>query len=112
MLNKNGVSVKIIDKDNAGFATVKGVYLSTFHAAKGLEFENVFIPFLSNQTFPDMETINSASDKKRALADELKLLYVAVTRSKYGLFMSFHNELSELFPYKSKNYDYIKEDEL
>lgn len=112
LLNKSGVSVKIIDKDNAGFATVKGVYLSTFHAAKGLEFENVFIPFLSNQTFPDMETINSASDKKRALADELKLLYVAVTRSKYGLFMSFHNELSELFPYKSKNYDYIKEDEL
>lgn len=104
---KKGIHAHIIDKDHAGFATVKGAYLSTFHAAKGLEFENVFVPFLNEGTYPDSETIETAIDQKGALAGELKLLYVAVTRSKYGLFMSFHGRLSHLFPTASPNYQYI-----
>lgn len=106
-LSQKGVHATIIDKDQAGFASVKGVYLSTFHAAKGLEFENVFIPFLNEGAYPDSETINSSADQRSALASELKLLYVAVTRSKYGLFMSYHGQLSRLFPSTSSNYQII-----
>lgn len=106
------IPVTVINKDHAGFATVKGIYLSTFHAAKGLEFENVFIPFLSEGILPDPDTIAAATDTKSAMSNELKLLYVASTRSKFGLFMSFHGQLTTLFPSTSTNYDQINGDEL
>lgn len=109
---RNGIIPTIIDKNRAGFANAKDVYLSTFHAVKGLEFENVFIPFLSDENFPDKEILENATSKERALADELKLLYVAATRSKYGLFMSYHGNLSPLFPESSTNYDKVYGEEL
>ncbi len=102
---KHGIVPTTINKDQAGFVNAKDVYVSTFHAVKGLEFENVFIPFLSNSVFPDKETLEKAATEARALADELKLLYVAATRSKYGLYMSYHETLTQLFPVGSKNYD-------
>ena len=100
-----------INKDTPGFATSKTIYLSTFHAAKGLEFEYVFIPFLSDDKFPRNDIIANATSKKMAYANEIKLLYVAVTRSKYGLYMSYNGNLSPLFP-KSNNYDCYTEDGL
>lgn len=111
-LKRNGLTPTIINKDQAGFSNVKDVYLSTFHAVKGLEFENVFIPFLSDEIFPDKDTLKNASSQESALADELKLLYVAATRSKYGLFISYHGKLSQLFPANSINYDKIEGAEL
>lgn len=107
IMGSKGIPTTVINKEQAGFATVKGVYLSTYHSVKGLEFENVFIPFLSNDTFPDPDTIRNAADERSSLADELKLLYVAATRSKYGLLMSYHDELSCLFPSESGNYESI-----
>ena len=77
-----------------------------------MEFDNVYIPFLSNDIFPEQEAFNKAIDKSSMLADELKLLYVAVTRSKYGLFMSYHGEVSSLFPTKAESYDYYNGEEL
>ena len=111
IFSQSGISATVINKDQAGFATVKGVYLSTFHSVKGLEFENVFVPFLTKGIFPDSDTIDKATDKQAALADELKLLYVAATRSKYGLFMSYHQTLSSLFPEKATSYSYIDGEE-
>ena len=111
-LSKNGINANIIDKDHAGFANVKGVYLSTFHAAKGLEFENVFVPFICEGIYPDPEVLENTIDEKGVLANELKLLYVAATRSKYGLFMSFHKQLSRLFPVDSSNYQEINGEDL
>lgn len=101
-----------IDKDTTGYAHIKAVYLSTFHAAKGLEFENVFVPFLSEKRFPDSDTINRATSKEEAYADEIKLLYVAVTRSRYGLYMTYSGLLSSLFPKESSNYDYSNEENM
>jgi len=104
-LTRSGMTPTVIDKNQAGFGSVKDIYLSTFHAVKGLEFENIFIPFLCDDIFPDKETLENATSVERALADELKLLYVAATRSKYGLFMSYDGTLSQLFPEASANYD-------
>ncbi len=112
IMNRAGVCTRVINKDQAGLSTVKGVYLSTYHSVKGLEFENVFVPFLTAEIFPDPSTIENAADTKSALADELKLLYVATTRSKYGLLMSYHESLTCLFPNTSINYEYINGEEL
>lgn len=107
-----GISSRIIDKNNAGFSQIKGVYLSTFHAIKGMEFENVFIPALDDDTFPDKEVVEKAAVVNKSLSDELKLLYVAVTRSQYGLYMSYSGTLSRLFPVESTHYKYVEGDEL
>ena len=95
---KNGYKAIEITKDTAGFGDRKEVYVSTFHSVKGLEFYNVFIPSLSADRFPDSEMIEKADDLEDVYSDELKLLYVAVTRSKYGLFMSYVGKVTDLFP--------------
>lgn len=104
-LKNKGCVATVIDKDTPGYAHTKTVYLTTFHAAKGLEFDNVFVPLLLNDIFPDTDAVANAVTKEEAYSDEVKLLYVAVTRSKYGLYMSYHGTLSFLFPKTSTNYD-------
>lgn len=110
--SKRGCHTTEINKDTPGFVNVKTVYLSTFHAAKGLEFENVFIPFLSDEKIPDPDTIEQAVSEKDAYADEIRLLYVAVTRSKYGLYMTYNSTLTSLFPAGTENVDYFNEEDL
>jgi superfamily I DNA/RNA helicase len=104
-LKNKGHNATIIDKNTPGYANTKTVYLTTFHSAKGLEFENVFVPFLSEDKFPDPDVMTVAVSRDEMFANELKLLYVAATRSKYGLYMSYHGTLSFLFPKNSTNYD-------
>lgn len=110
-LTNNGCDATEINKETPGFAHLRKVYLTTYHAAKGLEFDNVFIPYLSENKFPDPDTILSAASEADAYADEIKLLYVAATRSKYGLYMTYSEALSPLFPHDSDSYDfYVEED--
>lgn len=97
-----------INKNTAGFGDRKQVYLSTFHAVKGLEFYNVFIPSLTEKNIPDHDMLERAEDVSQVYADELKLLYVAVTRSKYGLYMSYYDTLTKLFPRGTETID-VKE---
>lgn len=112
LLKNDGYDATEIDKDTPGYAHIKTVYLTTFHAAKGLEFDNVFVPFLTVDKFPDPDTVSSAISEDDAYADEIKLLYVATTRSKYGLYMTYHDTLSPLFPEDSTNYDFSEDDEI
>lgn len=81
-----------------------GVFVTTFYSAKGLEFDNVFIPNLTSDYMPDAERLERMS-LENVCADDLKLLYVATTRAKRGLYMSYHGELTCLFPVDSPNYD-------
>lgn len=101
-----------INSDTAGFAHIKDVYLSTFHAVKGLEFENVFIPFLNDSKLPDPDAVAQAVSEEDAYADEIKLLYVAATRSKYGLYMTYSSVLTPLFPVGAGSVDYFNEEDL
>lgn len=110
VLKNKGCSATEIDKDTPGFAHIKAVYLTTFHAAKGLEFDNVFIPFLTDDKLPDSDTVANAVSEEDVYADEIKLLYVAATRSKYGLFMSYSGTLSPLFPEDSDSYVFHEEE--
>ncbi len=62
------------------------VTLMTVHAAKGLEFNNVFIIGLNDGLFPLSRAINSADANE--LEEERRLMYVAITRAKKRLFLS------------------------
>ena len=65
----------------------RGVNLLTFHRAKGLEFDAVFLPRLLDKELPFYS--------QRAAADpdeERRLLYVGITRARKHLYLSWPNE--------------------
>jgi len=63
------------------------VNLMTVHAAKGLEFATVFVTGLEDGTFPHSRSLESR--KTSDLEEERRLMYVAITRAKEELFLSF-----------------------
>ena len=71
--------------DNQGGEGVDAVQLMTVHAAKGLEFDAVFITGLEEGLFPHE---NSASEQA-GLEEERRLMYVAITRARKRLYLSF-----------------------
>jgi DNA helicase II / ATP-dependent DNA helicase PcrA len=71
--------------DNQAGEGVDAVQLMTVHAAKGLEFDAVFITGLEEGLFPHE---NSASEMA-GLEEERRLMYVAITRARKRLYMSF-----------------------
>jgi DNA helicase-2/ATP-dependent DNA helicase PcrA len=64
----------------------KGVRLMTIHAAKGLEFSHVFIVGLEHGLFPHTR---DEKQKKEDQEEERRLFYVAVTRAKHKLFLTY-----------------------
>ncbi|WEY39798.1 MULTISPECIES: UvrD-helicase domain-containing protein [Paraburkholderia] len=71
--------------DNQAQAGQDAVQLMTVHAAKGLEFTAVFITGLEEGLFPHE---NSAMEAD-GLEEERRLMYVAITRAKERLYLSF-----------------------
>lgn len=62
----------------------EGVALLTVHSAKGLEFDVVFLAGMAEGTFPDWR-----ASQPREAAEELRNAFVAVTRSKRLLYLSY-----------------------
>ncbi|UCV29076.1 UvrD-helicase domain-containing protein [Ferribacterium limneticum] len=63
----------------------EAVQLMSVHAAKGLEFDVVFISGLEQGLFPHE---NSVNEGKEGLEEERRLMYVAVTRARQRLYVS------------------------
>ncbi len=61
------------------------VTLSTIHSAKGLEWHSVFIIHVVEGFFPS----NRSSESQESLEEERRLMYVASTRAKQNLFISY-----------------------
>lgn len=60
----------------------------TVHQAKGLEFDEVYIAGCNDKIFPSARSI-----KEGNLSEELRLFYVAMTRAKEKLFVSYNKEM-------------------
>jgi DNA helicase-2/ATP-dependent DNA helicase PcrA len=63
----------------------EAVNLSTVHQAKGLEFHTVFVIWLTDGMFPSSRSM----DERKDLEEERRLFYVAVTRAKDELYLSY-----------------------
>ncbi len=64
------------------------VRMMTVHAAKGLEFDHVFVAGLEEGVFPSMRT----ADDPEGLEEERRLMYVALTRARVTLMLSSARE--------------------
>jgi DNA helicase-2/ATP-dependent DNA helicase PcrA len=65
------------------------VQLMTAHSAKGLEFNVVFISGLEDGLFPHENSLYETQEGKSGLEEERRLMYVAVTRARQRLYLSF-----------------------
>ena len=63
------------------------VKLMTVHAAKGLEFDNVFLAGCNEGFLPHEQSFFKADE----IEEERRLMYVAMTRARKKLFISFYN---------------------
>jgi DNA helicase II / ATP-dependent DNA helicase PcrA len=72
------------DQKDPNADTVK---LMTIHAAKGLEFPVVFVGGLEETLFPNAMSLNTREE----LEEERRLFYVAITRAKHRLFLTYAN---------------------
>ncbi|BAO82506.1 superfamily I DNA and RNA helicase [Serpentinimonas maccroryi] len=70
--------------DNQAQSGQDAVQLMTVHAAKGLEFDAVFITGLEEGLFPH----DNSSASPQALEEERRLMYVAITRARQRLYLS------------------------
>ncbi len=71
--------------DNQAQAGQDAVQLMTVHAAKGLEFDAVFITGLEEGLFPHENSVAELA----GLEEERRLMYVAITRARQRLYLSF-----------------------
>ncbi|HET6568371.1 MAG TPA: ATP-dependent helicase [Rhodothermales bacterium] len=73
------LEVEATDKDESPLV------LSTIHSAKGLEFHTVFLLHALDGVLPSIYTLKEG----RGVDEELRLLYVAITRAEENLFISY-----------------------
>ncbi|PIR45414.1 MAG: ATP-dependent DNA helicase PcrA, partial [Candidatus Vogelbacteria bacterium CG10_big_fil_rev_8_21_14_0_10_50_13] len=70
----------------------EGVKLMTVHAAKGLEFDYVFITGLEQDLFPHAgfnPSTGRAGEKDRDEEEERRLFYVAITRARHKVYLTY-----------------------
>lgn len=75
----------LTDQDNEKNKDKNKITLMTMHASKGLEFPQVYIVGMEEELFPSKMSVYSQQE----LEEERRLFYVAVTRAKKRLTMSY-----------------------
>lgn len=77
--NESVAEIEPIEKDN------ECLTLSTIHSAKGLEWHTVFIIYALDGRFPSLHAVGDEDE----MEEERRLMYVAVTRAKENLFITY-----------------------
>ena len=83
-LEENALVADVDKYDESADAVV----LMTVHSAKGLEFPRVFLPGMEDGIFPGMQSVMAGDSE---IEEERRLAYVAITRAKKELYISYSN---------------------
>ncbi|MBV3455790.1 UvrD-helicase domain-containing protein [Bacteroides uniformis] len=75
----------LTDQDSDKDGDDEKITMMTVHSAKGLEFKNVFVVGMEENLFPS----GMVGDSPRALEEERRLFYVAITRAEEHCFLSY-----------------------
>ena len=85
----------------------RNVHVMTIHKAKGLQFDNVILPDVNYDTFPHF--------RARKPEEDARLLYVALSRARKRLVITYLNKLSPFivnFPEVAEHFEYLDEREV
>ena len=77
------------------------ITLMTMHAAKGLEFDHIFLAGWEEGVFPSQRSIEEFGNK--GLEEERRLAYVALTRARKKIFITYVNQ--NRYSYNSHDYN-------
>lgn len=109
LLSRYNIRVQYMKDDTRDKTT--NVVATTYYSIKGLDFDNVILTGFDENFQKRVSKVNDEDVETRdALA--MKLFYVACTRAKRRLIIGYKNNLSELFPVDSLNYERIHINEL
>jgi superfamily I DNA/RNA helicase len=75
-----------------------GISVGTIHAAKGLEFDTVILPFCSADRLPNPERLEGFANRDDGIAQEARLLYVGMSRARSGLILTYTGQPTPLLP--------------
>ena len=76
--------------ENISNTSEETLTLMTMHAAKGLEFDNVFLAGWEEGVFPSQRSIEELGNK--GLEEERRLAYVALTRARKNIYITYVNQ--------------------
>lgn len=74
-----------------------GIFYGTYHSAKGLEFDAVILPHLSDGHLPYPSDVAVFGEDDTAARDS-RLLYVGITRAKSNLVLTYTGKMTKLLP--------------
>ncbi len=77
--------ISLVEAKDERNVSGEAVNIMTIHGAKGLEFDMVFVPGLEDGVFPSGKSI----EEKNGVEEERRLMYVAITRAKKDLILSY-----------------------
>ena len=86
-----------LHRDLPQWPTGPGLFYGTYHAAKGLEFDTVFLPFLSKERWPHPADV-SLLGQEEADVRNARLLYVGITRARSTLVLTHSGKITPLLP--------------
>ena len=86
-----------LHRELQGWPNGPGLFYGTYHAAKGLEFDTVFMPFLSAERWPHPPDAEIVGWEDASVRDS-RLLYVGITRARSTLVLTYTGEPTELLP--------------
>jgi len=81
-----------------------GIFYGTYHSAKGLEFDAVLLPFLSDKRLPHPPDVHAFGENEAAARDA-RPLYVAITRARSTLILTYSGKQTPLLPDGEALYD-------
>lgn len=86
-----------LDRRMSQWSPEPQLYYGTFHSAKGLEFDTVIVPYATSTNLPRPQDIEVYGNDDAASRDA-KLLYVAVTRARANLALTYHGTPTTILP--------------
>ncbi|MEZ7890772.1 MAG: 3'-5' exonuclease [Candidatus Wallbacteria bacterium] len=95
---KNGIESFLISRDGIDRSNMAGVRFATMHRIKGLEFDYIIVASANKDIIPLKKAVSdydNETDHEEADLRERALLYVAVTRAKKEVLITYYGEKSE-----------------
>lgn len=94
LLSRSEIPAQFLGEDDGdeGAPEESGVTVSTMHGAKGLEFKAVIVASCDEKRLPNafvLEGITDPQERKAAIAQERRLLYVSMTRARDEVFVTW-----------------------